>query len=99
MRIFRWLRSVPIGVLSLLNFVVMGTGWLLDYVVLDPMYPRTDRYPPSVLLLGLVMMSFLPYYVVTREDSGHGLMYVISYFFLIVFIWIDLGLFARLMKF
>ena len=54
-----------------------------------------SRYPPGVLLVGVALISFLPYYVVKREDSGHSIAYAFSYAFLIIFLLLD---FESLMK-
>ncbi len=88
MNFVRWLRSVSIGFLSFLNLVVVGLSWVLEFVVFE----RGDqyRYPPGILLIGVGLVCLLPYYVVKREDSGHGIAYMFAYAFLIIFAALDI---------
>jgi hypothetical protein len=66
MKAIEKLRSVPIGVLSIANAILMLGGLILDLKV----FGQSPRYSLGFSLIGVAVGAALPYLIVTREDSG-----------------------------
>lgn len=97
MSLIRWLRNVPIGILTAINVVLLGTSWLQVVSGMAPTTPDGQRYSPPVALIGFGILAALPYLIVKKEDSGHGFAYSFAYGVLVIFLWLDLDAFARWM--
>jgi hypothetical protein len=93
--------QVPIEVLSILNGCLIVAGLSIDTFVFD----AQGRYPFPVLLVGAGLMSYLPYYCVSRDETlfradpggrkSRTAFYGIAYFFFVVFLIIDADLVRR----
>jgi hypothetical protein len=80
------LRAIPIGALCSANVTLLLLWWAIG-VFAPQTFARLDTfpYPPSILIVTVPIIMFLPYYVVTREDSGHWIAYAFSYLFIVGF--------------
>jgi hypothetical protein len=90
-----WLRNVPIGLLTGINAFLMVSAWYLSLKGIAPTDSGTLRYSPEVQLIGIGLLSLLPYLVVKKEDSGHGFAYCVAYGVLTIFLLINLDAIAR----
>jgi len=59
------LFSVPIGVLTVLNAVIWIADWFIVFVILE----YSARYPAVLVLIGGLLASLGPQYLVTRSIS------------------------------
>jgi len=95
------LLRIPIAAISIANAVVIWVSLAMDHFV----FGSVARYPIGVLMVGGLVMAYLPYYCVTRgetifrNDTGgqksRAVFYGIAYTFFIIFLVIDIDLLWR----
>jgi hypothetical protein len=98
---FRSLLRVPIGIICVANACLALFALLLEPLVFE----TEPRYPFVVLLVGAALMSYLPYYCVTRAEiilprdpdgqKSKALFYGIAYLFSVAFLIIDVDYLQR----
>jgi hypothetical protein len=98
---FKGLLQIPIGIICVANACLALLAPLLEPLVFE----TEPSYPFVVLLVGAALMSYLPYYCVTRGEvifprdsdgqKSRALFYGIAYLFFVAFLVIDIDYIQR----
>jgi len=91
--------DIPIGAISIVNATLLLFGWYLEFIVFGR---HSGRYPPAVLLVGVFLLSYGPYYLVTRGETlferdpggnrSRAVWYAVAYILVVLAIIADVSL-------